>query len=125
MSSGGAQDEVLKFVDRYIDSVEQLEILLILGESDRDWSAVEVFQRIQSSAASIQQRLSGLTQVGLLTETNGRFRFAPREDAMRKVMHDLAEAYRERRVRIIEAIYARKTDAVQTFADAFKFKKKE
>jgi hypothetical protein len=125
VSSGGAPDEVLKFVDRYIDSVEQLEILLILCEGERDWSAAEIFQRIQSSAGSIQQRLSGLTQAGLLTESNGRFRFAPRDESMRQVMHDLAEAYRERRVRIIEAIYTRKTDAVQTFADAFKFKKKD
>jgi hypothetical protein len=36
---------------------------------------------------------------------------------------DLATAYKGRPVKIIEAIYNRKTDAVRSFADAFKFRK--
>ncbi len=99
--------------------------MLILSSEDREWTPAEVYQQIQSSAASIQQRLAGLKEAGLLAEREGRYRFAPRDGEVRQVLRDLAQAYHERRVRIIEAIYARKHDAVQTFADAFKFKKKE
>lgn len=126
MNAGGPSEAVLKFVDQHVESIEHLEILLLLSESERDWGASEIFQLIQSSPASIEQRLASLRNAGLLTESSpGRFQFSPANDETRQVVKDLAEAYRERRVRIIEAIYSRKTDAVQTFADAFRFKRKE
>lgn len=124
MSEGGSPDAVLSFVDRHIESVEQLEILLLLAAQDRMWSAAEIFQNIQSSQASVEKRLESLVAAGLLAKTEkGCFYFAPKDDDTRKLVKDLAEAYKTRRVRIIEAIYTRKTDAVRTFADAFKFRK--
>jgi DNA-binding IclR family transcriptional regulator len=122
--SEGSPDAVLSFVDRHIESLEQLEILLLLAAQDRGWSALEIFQKIQSSQASVEQRLQTLVTAGLLAkDERGLFRFAPKDEETRKVVKDLADAYRTRRVRIIEAIYTRKTDAVQSFADAFKFRK--
>jgi DNA-binding transcriptional ArsR family regulator len=124
VSEGGSTDAVLSFVDRHIESLEQLEILLLLAAQDRSWSAAEIFQQIQSSQASVEQRLGSLTAAGLLArDENGRFRFTPKDDDTRKLVKDLADAYKSRRVRIIEAIYTRKTDAVRTFAEAFKFRK--
>ena len=115
---------MLSFVDRHIESVEHLEILLLLAAQERSWTGAEIFQKIQSSQASVDQRLESLVAAGLLAkDDNGQFRFAPKDEDTRKVVKDLAEAYRTRRVRIIEAIYTRKTDAVQSFADAFKFRK--
>jgi predicted transcriptional regulator len=124
VSAGGSPDAVLSFVDRHIESLEHLEILLLLAAEDRSWTAAEIFQKIQSSQASVDQRLQTLVAAGLLAkDATGQFRFAPKDEEARKVVKDLAEAYKSRRVRIIEAIYTRKTDAVQTFADAFKFRK--
>ncbi len=115
----------MKFVDRHIDSIEQLEILLLLAESGREWSAAEILQNLQSSAGSVSLRLASLQKTGLIAPVGGCWQFTPADEAVARVVHELAEAYRERRVRIIEAIYAPKPDAAQTFADAFKFKKKE
>jgi predicted transcriptional regulator len=121
---GGAPDGVLSFVDRHIESVEQLEILLLLASQERKWRASEIFQTIQSSQTSVEQRLESLVAAGLIAkDEKGCFRFAPKDDDTRKLVKDLADAYKTRRVRIIEAIYTRKTDAVRTFADAFKFRK--
>jgi hypothetical protein len=118
-------ETVLRFIDRHIESVEQLEILLLLAQETRDWSFTEIFKMIQSSEISIMQRLQQLIAAGLIVTREGQFRFEPSEDSSRDTVHELAELYRLRRVRIIEAIYNRKTDAVQSFADAFRFKKKE
>ncbi|HEY6229559.1 MAG TPA: helix-turn-helix domain-containing protein [Verrucomicrobiae bacterium] len=124
MIEGGAPDGVLSFVDRHIESVEQLEILLLLASQERKWRASEIFQTIQSSQTSVEQRLESLVAAGLIAkDEKGCFRFAPKDDDTRKLVKDLADAYKTRRVRIIEAIYTRKTDAVRTFADAFKFRK--
>jgi predicted transcriptional regulator len=115
---------VLAFVDRHIESVEHLEILLLLAQSDKSWSAADIFHTIQSSQASVEQRLGTLVGARLLAQDpNKLYRFAPKDEETRQVVTDLASAYKSRRVRIIEAIYARKTDAVRTFADAFRFKK--
>lgn len=112
------------FVDRFIESVEHLEILLLLADTERTWSVLEIFQKIQSSHASVQQRLDSLVAANLLArDSSNKYYFAPKNDDTRKLVLDLAEAYKTRRVRIIEAIYTRKTDAVRTFADAFKFKR--
>ena len=124
MIEGGAPDGVLSFVDRHIESVEQLEILLLLASQERKWRASEIFQTIQSSQTSVEQRLESLVAAGLIAkDEKGCFRFAPKDDDTRNLVKDLADAYKTRRVRIIEAIYTRKTDAVRTFADAFKFRK--
>jgi len=126
VSSGESIGEVLQFVDRHIESVEQLEVLLLLVEDERAWKPAEILQRIQSSSASIDQRLASLRNAGFVSEESpGVFRYAPADEQTRRTIRDLADSYRERRVRIIEAIYSRKTDSVQTFADAFRFKRKE
>jgi DNA-binding transcriptional ArsR family regulator len=115
---------VLSFVDRHFESVEHLEILLLLAAQDRNWSASEIFQKIQSSQASVDQRLESLVKAGLLArESDGKFRFVPKDDETRQLVKELAGAYKTSPVRIIEAIYARRTDAVRSFADAFKFRK--
>jgi hypothetical protein len=124
VTTGGPPDAVLAFVDRHIESIEHLEILLLLAANQKRLSAAEILQTIQSSQASVDQRLASLVGAGLLAKDEKNcFYFAPKDDETRKVVADLAEAYRTRRVRIIEAIYTRKTDAVKSFADAFKFRK--
>lgn len=115
---------MLSFVDRHFESVEHLEILLLLAAEERGWTASEIFQKIQSSQASVDQRLEALIKAGLLSrESDGKFRFAPKDEQTRQLVKELAGAYKTRPVKIIEAIYARKTDAVRSFADAFKFRK--
>jgi predicted transcriptional regulator len=121
----GAPDSVLQFIDRHIESVEHLEILLLLSGDSKDWRAAEIYSKIQSSQASIEQRLQQLSAAGLLVQNGAGYHFEPRNDATRQVVRELADLYRQRRVRVIEAIYSRKTDSVQSFADAFKLRRKD
>jgi hypothetical protein len=114
----------MSFVDRHIESIEHLEVLLVIAAQEKSFSAAEVFQKIQSSQGSVDQRLESLVKAGLLSrDSDGKFRFTPKDDETRQLVKELAGAYKTRPVRIIEAIYARKTDAVRSFADAFKFRK--
>ena len=71
-------------------------------------------------------RLHQLESAGLiLRDAEGRCRINQNDRTRLSIIADLAEAYRTMRVRIIEAIYTPKTDAVRTFADAFKLKRKD
>jgi len=114
-------------VSRYIRSVEQLEILLLLQkEPERAWTCDEVYDVIRSSKASVLQRLESFASDGFLETEPGpppRFRYAPKSSDLRSAVEETAKVYQTWRIRIIEAIFAPDVDPVQSFADAFKFRK--
>lgn len=126
VSEEGVPEPVLQFVSRHVESLEQLEILLLLHSApNKIWTVSEIFQRIQSTQISVQHRLLQLQAAGLVASDANGFRFAPANEDLANCVAGLAENYRERRVRIIEAIYAPRKDPAQSFADAFKLRRKD
>lgn len=126
MSEEGPSDSVLQFIGHYVESVEHLEILLALYSSQEACSVDEVFRSIQSSRASVEQRLAKLQAAALISrDPDGRYRFNPADQRLRDIVAELEYSYRKMRVRIIEAIYVPKKDAVQTFADAFRLRREK
>lgn len=115
------------FLARHIQSVEQLEVLLLLrSEPQRAWTVGEVYDVIRSSTASIASRLKTFTNDGFVTEeatSSPAFRFAPKDENLRMAIDQTATAYQVSRVRVIEAIFTPASDPVQTFADAFKLRR--
>lgn len=105
--------------------MEQLEILLLLSsQPERDWSPEAVFTTIQSSQASVAQRLQEFLEKGFLTQTDPPLvRYAPKNQALAAAARALAVAYKQKRVKVIELIYRKPVDDVQSFADAFKLRK--
>jgi predicted transcriptional regulator len=126
VSSEGPPAGVLAFIDQHIESIEQLEVLLFLHAQERARTTAEIFREIQSSQASVNIRLKQLEAAGLIIhEAIGQYRMNRSDEALQKTLDELSRCYRTMRVRIIEAIYTRRSDAVRSFADAFKLKKKE
>lgn len=61
-------EEIRRFLDANIDSVEQLEILRILQSvPDKEWSAPGLVREIQASAPVILAHMQTLHNRGLLT----------------------------------------------------------
>jgi DNA-binding Lrp family transcriptional regulator len=113
-------DQVKKLLTEHIDSVEQLEILLLLHESrHRTWTVDEVNERVCSSPASVRSRLDGLEQRGFIQRRNTDYRYATSSE-LDGVVAELARTYAERRFTVIELIFARPSDKLRAFADAFK-----
>jgi hypothetical protein len=113
------------FLSRYVRSIEQLEILLLLGTQPGVlWSASKVYEAILSTPSSVQRWLSELVSVGLLEKTSdaaASYRCSTDGD-VRSQIALLAQIYRTSPVRVIETIYKREANAAQSFADAFKLK---
>jgi DNA-binding IclR family transcriptional regulator len=94
------------------------------SNSNKPWTVVEVLHQIQSSEQSVSDCLRKFQHEGFLEMTpEGRFRFAPKAPEMSNMVQELAKSYRERRVAIVELIYKKPQDAIQDFADAFRFRK--
>jgi hypothetical protein len=127
MSNDALSAPVKELLARHIQSVEQLEILLLLqSQPQRTWTADEVYEVIRSSQSSIAARLQTFSAAGFLQEVKGpppTYRFAPRHENLRSAVEQTASAYQTWRVRVIEAIFAPSMDPAQSFADAFKLRK--
>lgn len=126
---GEFPDDVRRFILDIINSVEQLETLLLLrGQPDREWSAQAVSQALYTQPEAAAMRLTDLHARGLLTVTEGPerlYRYRPATGDQDRLIGQLADVYRERRVAVISLIYSKPLNQVQAFADAFKFRKGE
>lgn len=115
-------DEVRVFIQAHISSIEQLEVLLLLyREGDRSWTAVTVARELRLHVDSVATRLADLTARGLLDTNADGYRFS-RDASIGTVVSQLARAYSEARVSVINLIFAKPVDTLRSFADAFKFR---
>ncbi len=123
-------DEIRRFLEANIDSVEQLEILRLLGEDpQKDWAADVLAREVQLQPSAARPHLDALKDRGLITLTGQGAGLTARHGAatpeLEAELARLLQVYRERPVTMINLVYARARDALKTFADAFRLKPKE
>jgi hypothetical protein len=122
----GVPAPVRQFVAEHIESVAQLEVLLLLrAASDKDWTAPEVARALVTQPESAAAGwLDDLAKRGLAREAGGAYRFdAPPE--LEPMLDDLAESYAKYRVTVVALIFAKPSDRITSFADAFRIRKED
>ena len=126
------------FIERYISSVEQLEILLLLSSDPAQEFTVErVYEKIMSTKPSVAAWLEKFVEQKLARRSEVspyRYAFHPAEPELLDTAQALAATYRARPVRVLEFIYQKPSrppqgadenqDPAQGFADAFRLRKK-
>jgi hypothetical protein len=127
MGAGGIPESVRRLIADHVKSVEQLEVLLLLrAHPDRDWSGEEVSRTLQSQPESAAARLADLAARGFCApsaESEARYRYAPATAALARAVDELADCYARRRHTVITLIFESPSDAIQSFADAFRLRK--
>lgn len=120
---------VQRFLMAHIDSIEKLEVLLLLRvRAERPWTASEVALELRITEASAAARLADLTSARLLVserDTPHAYRYSPAHSEDVRSVSELATTYAERRVSVITFIFSKPQERVRGFADAFLLKKKE
>lgn len=114
--------EVESFIAYCIDSVEQVEILLLLrSDADRSWTISELSEHLRSSRQSVSLRLTSLVAHGLVAREAMAFRYAAnaKDDAL---VERLGVVYGERRTAVIDRIFSDRRDPMQHFANAFRLR---
>jgi hypothetical protein len=117
---GEIPDDVRRFVQDNIDSIELLHVLLMLRDAaDREWSIDDISAELRSSSNSIRRRLEHLRRRRLVAVRGSAFRYdaGERSDALVQRLHEL---YMERRTSVIDMIFAARPEPLQSFSDAFK-----
>ncbi len=118
-------ERVLRFISETIDTVPQLEALLLLWEEpDKSWSPDEIASRVYVSREVSQQILRSLeTRQLAINEVDARYRYSAAWDSSGTLMPDVASTYRRHLVRIATFIHSGASTSVRDFARAFNLKK--
>lgn len=116
MAEAGISDHVRTLIADQIESVVQLEILLLLRESpEREFAAREVADALRIGPAWAEPHLLGLCARGILTctsEPEKRYRYHPISSELAAAIDELAQCYAERRVSVTALIFSRSPNPV-------------
>jgi hypothetical protein len=117
---------VLRFLEENIDTVPQLETLLLMNRApDRSWLVAEVAAHNYITEQRAEDVLQALLRRDLVTadESPPRFRFNPATAQIRDLVQELARCYQTNLSRITTFIHSKPSVSVKEFARAFDFKK--
>ncbi len=117
---------VRRFLEENIDTVPQLETLLMMHEKhDRGWSIADVASRNYITEQRATDTLCALLRRGLIVaeESSPGFRFNPASDDIRTLVAELAICYQRMLSAVTELIHAKPSASIKEFARAFELKK--
>ncbi len=124
MTSARLDQNIEKFIHACINSVEQLEILLLL-RSRKELDAETITQELRTTSSSVEKRLSDLMRKNLvmLREHDGKRTYVYDPPSLyADTVDQLASLYSSHRVSVINLIFSKPPDALTGFSDAFRFK---
>jgi hypothetical protein len=128
--TGGVSQEVATFLADYIESVLELELLLLLrGEPARTWTAADLANTLKIDPAFAAAQLEKFYDRKLLAgeartdQPGAAYRYAPASAELDATVASVAAAYATHRVSIIGLIFSKPTSNLKTFADAFRIRK--
>ena len=129
MQSSGAPDreQVDRFIVEEIDSVPQLEALLLFWNNrPKAWSSESMARALYVSSEIAHEIFRSLAQRRLITETEDpRDHFVLNADSLEKqqLLAAVDTIYRRELVRISNMIHSKASRGVRDFANAFRLKK--
>ena len=120
-------EDVARFVIEKIDSVAQLEALLLLrGNEEKEWSVEALAARLYVSEEQTTHLLLGLNAQGFVAVENAEppvYRYHPVSAELDQKLGRVAEFYAKHLVPITNLIHSKPKPRVQEFAEAFRFRK--
>lgn len=126
---GDFSKSLLAFVVKNIDSVELLDVLVLLrSDHEKAWLPEELDAHIRSSLPSIKNRLEHLCELGVASKSQempATYCYRPQNDELRSLCEDLINLYQSKRTSITEMIYTKSFREIVSFSEAFRVRKGE
>ncbi|MGH7796118.1 MAG: hypothetical protein ACREQ2_14700 [Candidatus Binatia bacterium] len=120
-------DDVARFVLDKIDSVAQLEALLLLrNDREKDWSVGALAARLYIQEDQTAQLLSVLQAQGFVASKGSDpalYCYEPASPELHAMLEGLAEIYAKHLVPVTNLIHSKPKPRIQEFADAFRLRK--
>jgi hypothetical protein len=121
-------DDVDRFMQDHIETIDQLEILRVLGEDrQKAWDSTALAVEVQGEPQAIRAHLAAMHARGLLTmatrEAGVSCRYGAGTPELETMVDRLLQVYKERPVTMIKMVYERAKDPLWAFAEAFRIRK--
>lgn len=125
--SGLIPEDIKAFILDHVDSIAELEALLVLRENPyQGWDCKEVADRIYCDENTTAGILKKLTRHGLIAPDSGsphRFRYQQSRPEITDILNRLAAVYARYVVPLTTLVHQKSKGNIKSFADAFKLKK--
>ena len=116
-------DDLREFIVAHIDSVAQLEALLLLRrDPSTAWNPGSMAHRLYVSEGEATDLLTRLNDDGFLIVKEGSYYFGPKSAKQRAMAGRVADAYSQHLIPITNIIHG-KPRRIREFSDAFKFRR--
>lgn len=116
-------DDLRDFILRHIDSVTQLEaLLLVRGNPSEVWDAPKTANRLYAREQDVVEALTRLCSDGLLNCSEGAYRYENLSPENQAMIERLAAVYSRHLVPVTNIIHS-KPRGIRAFADAFRLRK--
>ncbi len=120
------EKDLTAFVGASIRSIWALEVLLLLRARDAPLAVEELVRALRGSRSLVEGCLTQLQAAGVTArEDDGRWRYRAASPELDQTVARLAAVYAERPFAVIDAIVSTPNQRLKSFADAFRFPKKE
>lgn len=130
MQDADFSDEFCRFIQTTIPAVDAAELLLALSaQPDAWWDPAQLAGTLRPAFGMTDAEAARCFEVfqtrGLLAiGPDKRFQYRPASEELAAQVRTLAQAYKERPVTLIRMIYALRDAKIQSFAEAFKLRRK-
>jgi hypothetical protein len=144
LGENGINPQVKAFLADHIDSVLELELLLLLrAHAPQAWTPAALAAELKIDSTWAAAQLATFASRGLLVRTgadpagsattagaappsgsaDGGYRYEPETPQLDAAVAAVADAYASHRVTIIGLIFSKPTSTLKSFADAFRIRK--
>lgn len=121
--------EIQEFVIKNIDSVAQLEALLLLRAGvGKTWQPEIVAKRLYIQAKTAADLLRNLHERELIMLTDAEapaYKYGPTTRERVRLVEELAVAYAKQLIEVTHLIHSKASQNVQGFADAFRLREEK
>lgn len=122
------EEEIYRFILNQIDSVPQMEALLLVWESrPKKWAENEIAERLYIGIDAVRNIMQELVRRRLLAadtqQSVKQYFYESKSEDLDSLIEAVAATYRHDLVRVSTFIHTKASSAVRDFAKAFKFTK--
>jgi hypothetical protein len=117
-------DDVRDFIMAHIDTIAQLEAMMLLRSQPSDaWDIVKIARRLYVSEPEVSHALARLIDIGVVRMAEGTFTYEPSAE-LRPLVEQVATTYTRHLIPVTNLIHSKpRPSRIHQFADAFKFRR--
>lgn len=119
-------ENVHLFILNHVESLDALEVLLLLWRSGNALELGEIAERLRLNPTAVKRRLDYFQSVGLAVSGGDppRWKVASSSPSLQKDLHDLATHCDRDRFSVVNLIATRNLERMKSLADSFRFRGK-